>query len=45
MDTLNDNVRSAKSCQWKRVILQFAAHKNLTREHFLAADREDVYIY
>ena len=27
MDTLNDNVDNAKSCQWKRFILQFAAKK------------------
>ena len=39
MDTLNDNVDNAKSCQWKRLILQFAAKKN-----FLAADRRDIYI-
>ena len=39
MDTLNDNVDNAKSCQWKRLILQFAAKKN-----FLAADRRDIYV-
>ena len=42
MDTLNDNVRNAKSYQWKRVILQFAAKRNLTPEYFSAADRGDV---
>ena len=36
MDTLNDNVENAKSCQWKRFILQFSAKK--------AADRRDIYI-
>ena len=41
MDTLNNN---AKSCQWKRFILQFAAKKNFPRKYFLAADRGDVYI-
>ena len=39
MDTLNDNVDNAKSCQWKRLILQFVAKKN-----FLAADRRDIYV-
>ena len=27
MDTLNDNFDNAKSCQWERFILQFAAKK------------------
>ena len=44
MDTLNDNVDNAKSCQWKRFILQFAAKKNLPPEYFLATDRGDIYI-
>ena len=39
MDTLNDNVDNAKSCRWKRLILQFAAKTNFPREYFLAADR------
>ena len=42
MDTLNDNVDNAKSCQWKRFILQFAAQ--FPPGYFLAADRGDVYI-
>ena len=44
IDTLNDNVNNAKSFQWKRFILQFAAKKNFLREYFLAADRGDVYL-
>ena len=27
IDTLNDNIDKAKSCQWKRFIVQFAAKK------------------
>ena len=44
MDTLNDNVDNAKSCRWKRLILQFAAKTNFPWEYFLAADRGVVYI-
>ena len=39
MDIVNDNVDNAKSCRWKRLILQFAAKTNFPREYFLAADR------
>ena len=35
MDTLNDNVDNAKSCRWKRLILQFAA-KTIFRGVFLS---------
>ena len=44
MDTLNDNVDNAKSCRWKRFILQFAANKNYPPEYFLTANRGDIYI-
>ena len=44
MDTLNDKVDNAKSCQWKRFILLFTAKKNFPPEYFLAADRGDIYI-
>ena len=40
--TKRQRPQHAKSCQWKRVILQFAAKRNLTREYFSAADRGDV---
>ena len=36
MDTLNDNVENAKSCQWKRFILQFAAKINFNMGVFLS---------
>ena len=44
VDTLNDIVDDAKSCQWERFILQFAAKKHFPRDYFFAADRGDVYI-
>ena len=44
MDTLNDNVGNAKSCRWKRFILQFAANKNSPPEYFLKANKGDIYI-
>ena len=44
MDTLNDNFDNAKSCQWKRFTLQFAAKNNFPLEYFLAAETRDIYI-
>ena len=44
MDTLNDNVGNAKSCRWKRFILQFAANKNSPPEYFWKANKGDIYI-
>ena len=44
VDTLNDNVDNAKSCQWKRFILELAAKKKFPPEYFLATDRVDIHI-